>query len=162
VNGERVVLMVHPNQGDVIRGLRRDPANADIAPFDFIPSVTAPAYLTDENIVGDQAPAQFNGLPIIGSYGDAWIFESHYVPAGYVLALGTAGPNSARNPLAFRQHVRAESQGLRLIPTGSASTSYPLVESYYERGFGVGVRNRGAAAVMQIKATGTYEPPTWP
>ncbi|WP_411721021.1 hypothetical protein [Mycetocola sp.] len=157
-NGERVIIMVHPNQGEVIRGFRRDPADA-AKPFDFIPSVTAPAYLTEENIVGDQAPAQFNGIPIIGSYGDAWIFESYYIPDGYALAVGTAGPNSSRNPLAFRQHPVSESQGMRLIP---GNPSYPLIESIYERGFGVGVRNRGAAAVIQIKAIGSYVAPTWP
>ncbi|MCB8043602.1 hypothetical protein JM654_03680 [Microbacterium oxydans] len=39
---------------------------------------------------------------------------------------------------------------------------YPLVNSYFTRGFGVGVRHRGAAAVMQIKASGSYQNPTWP
>ena len=159
VNGERVIAMVNPQEGAIIRGLRRDPANVATAPFDFIPSVTAPAYLTDQSIVGDQAPADFNGIPLVGSYGDAWIFESYYIPAGYVLALGTAGANSPRNPVAVRQHPRAESQGLRLSPGRSY---YPLIESNYERGFGVGVRNRGAAAVMQIKASGSYLAPVWP
>jgi hypothetical protein len=158
-NGERIILMVNPAQGETIRGFRRDPENSQAAPFDFIPSVTAPAYLTDQSIVGDQAPASFNGVPIIGSYGDAWIFESYYIPTGYVLAVGTAGPNSSRNPLAFRQHPRTESQGLRLT---SENPSYPLIGSVYEHGFGVGVRNRGAAAVMQIKASGSYVNPTWP
>ena len=159
--GERIILMVHPNQGEVIRGLRRDPSNPQTAPFDFIPSVTAPAYLTDLSIVGDQAPSQFNGIPIVGSYGDAWIFESYYIPDGYVLAVGTAGPNRARNPLAFRQHGSAESRGLRLIQGEQSSINYPLINSIYERGFGVGVRNRGASAVMQIKASGSYESPIW-
>jgi hypothetical protein len=159
--GERIIIMVNPAQGETIRGLRRDPLNPTINPFDFIPSVTAPAYLTDVTIVGDRAPAAFNGLPIIGSYGDSWIFESPYVPSGYLLAVGTAGPNSARNPLAFRQHPRPESQGLRLIPGGS-SGNYPLIESIFERGFGVGVRNRGAAAVTQLKASGSFTNPTWP
>lgn len=160
--GERIILMVHPNQGAVIRGLRRDPLAPQTSPFDFIPSVTAPAYLTDLSIVGDQAPSQFNGVPIIGSYGDAWVFESYHIPDGYVLAVGTAGPNRARNPLAFRQHGSAESRGLRLIQGEQSSKNYPLINSIYERGFGVGVRNRGASAVMQIKASGSFDIPTWP
>ena len=160
--GERIILMVHPTQGETIRGLRRNDSSPETAPFDFIPSVSAPAYLTDESIVGDQAPSQFNGIPIIGSYGDAWIFESYYIPAGYVLAVGTAGPNRDRNPLAFRQHPAAESRGLRLIQGVQSSVNYPLINSIYERGFGVGVRNRGAAAVMQVKASGSYVDPTWP
>ena len=159
INGERVIIMVNPQEGAIIRGLRRDPDSPMTAPYDFIPSVTAPAYLTDQTIVGDKAPAEFEGLPIIGSYGDAWVFESYYIPAGYVLAVGTAGKNSLRNPLAFRERPTAEQRGLRLLP---GRNSYPLVESYYQRGFGVGVRNRGAAAVMQIKASGSFDTPTWP
>lgn len=160
-DGERVIIMVHPSQGDVIRTFRRDPEDnpaAPVNPFDFIPSTSAPAYLTAETINGEQPPAEFHDLPIIGSYGDAWIYESYYIPTGYVLALGTAGPGSARNPLAFREHVSAESRGLRLNPE---NLSFPLIGSVYERGFGVGVRNRGAAAVMQIKASGSYVAPVW-
>lgn len=36
---------------------------------------------------------------------------------------------------------------------------YPLVESFFQRGLGTGVRHRGAAAVVQIKASGTYDLP---
>jgi len=159
-SGERLVIMVNPNEGGVIRSLRRDPDNLTQNPFDFIPSSANPAYLTDQEIVGNLPPAEFNGLPIIGSYGDALIFESHYIPSGYVLAVATGGPNYSRNPLAFRQHPSTESQGLRMIP--GEAPNYPLTGAHYERGFGVAVRHRGAAAVMQIKASGTFEPPTWP
>ncbi|WP_068433325.1 hypothetical protein [Piscicoccus intestinalis] len=72
--------------------------------------------------------------------------------------MATSGANSDRNPLAFRQHVRREYQGLRQIP--GPNGQYPLAESYYSRGFGVGVRHRGAAAVMQVTASTTYTPPS--
>lgn len=159
-SNEQIIIMVNPAQADVITTFRRDPLNQAQNPFDFIPSVSAPAYLTDVTIVGDKAPATYNTLDLIGSYGDAWIHKNHFIPAGYVLAVATAGPNSARNPLAFRQHPQTENQGFRLLP--GVNNRYPLIDSVYERGFGVGVRHRSAAAVMQIKATGSYSNPTWP
>lgn len=47
-------------------------------------------------------------------------------------------------------------QGLRHIP---GRGPYPVVDSMFARGFGVGVRHRGAAAVCQIKASGSYAAP---
>lgn len=158
-SSEQILIMVHPDEADVIRTFRRDPANEDLNPYDFIPSVSAPAYLTDVTIVGDKAPALFNSLPIEGSYGDAWITKNYFVPKGYVIAVATAGPNSARNPLMFREHVNAAERGFRLLPIYER---YPLIDAIYERGMGVGVRHRSAAAVMQIKATGSYTDPVWP
>jgi len=157
-SNEQIIIMVNPAEADVIRTFRRDPLNEAQNPFDFIPSVSAPAYLTDVTIVGDKAPAQFNGLDLIGSYGDAWITKNYFIPQGYVIAVATAGPGAARNPLWFREHVNAAERGFRLLPTYER---YPLVESIYERGMGVGVRHRSAAAVMQIKASGTYADPVF-
>jgi hypothetical protein len=37
---------------------------------------------------------------------------------------------------------------------------YPLIDSFYQRGFGTGVRQRGGGVVMQIKASGVYDIPT--
>lgn len=165
-SNEQVVIMVKKGSAiaNTIRTLRQDDTDATTLaknPYDFIPSVSAPAYITPENIIGTQAPATWQNLPIIGSYGDAFIFEDYQIPDGYLIALATAGAGSQRNPLAFRQHPSKESQGLRLI-SDDGKANYPLLNKYYERGFGVGVRNRSAAAVMQIKASGSYENPTWP
>lgn len=157
--GEQIVIMVNPVEADVISTFRRNPADTAKDPYDFIPSVSAPAYLTDLTVIGDKAPAAFNGLAIEGSYGDAWITKNYFVPAGYVIAVGTAGAGSSRNPLWFRQHVTPGLQGLRLLPQYER---YPLLEATYEHGFGVAVRHRSAAAVMQIKASGSYENPSWP
>lgn len=160
-SGEQIVIMVNPAQMDAISSWRKGEANANgaVAKYDFIPAVSAPAYLTDLTIVGDRAPAAFSGLPIEGSYGDAWITRSYFVPANYVIAVATGGANSLRNPLWLREHPAASSRGLRLLPQYER---YPLVEATYEHGYGLGVRYRSAAAVMQIKASGSYDNPTWP
>jgi hypothetical protein len=151
-NGDRVIVLANPLEADVISGFRV--ANGDT--FDAIPTTDAPAFITDQTIQGDRPPGTFNGLTVACAYGDAWIVRDRKIPAGYMVALATAGPNSERNPLAFRQHVRPEQQGLREIP---GHPDYPLIDAYYARGFGVGVRQRGAGAVMQVTANATYTPP---
>lgn len=156
VPGSRAILLANPAQIDAIARIRVDDA-ADPA-YDFIPSAGAAPYLTTEQIVGDVAPAEYNGLKIVGSYGKTWIAESGFIPTGYLLLVATGGPGSTNNPVGFREHINPAYRGLRLLP--GSNLNYPLVDSFYTRGFGVGVRHRGAAAVMQIKASGTYDIPT--
>lgn len=91
-------------------------------------------------------------------YGDAWVVSDRQIPAGYLVGLATGGPDSPRNPMGFREAVQGSLQGLIQLPGNSGN--YPLIDSYYTRGFGVGVRQRGAGAVMQIKATGSYAVPS--
>jgi hypothetical protein len=156
-NGEKVIILCNPQEGVTIRGLRAG-VGTPASPYDFIPSTDAPAYITTQStgsIIGDRPPGDFNGLKIIGSFGDAWVAEDYFVPAGYVIALATSGPNSQRNPLAFREDVRVK--GLIQIPGNQSD--YPLIDSFYTRAMGVGVRHRGAAAVMQV-VSGTYTPPS--
>jgi len=155
-DGDQLLVMCNPVEGETIRGLRAG-QGTPASPFDFIPSQDAPAYLTDLTIIGSRAPAEFNGLRIVGSYGDAWIVEDHFVPVGYVIAVATGGPNSISNPLGFREHRRPELRGLIQIP--GDNKDYPLLNSYYVRGHGIGVRHRGAAAVMQVTANATYTAP---
>lgn len=145
IGTDKVIVIVHPNEGEKIRGFRVGATS----PFDFIPSETAPAFLTDLRVQGATPPSTFNGLDVIGSYGPALIVESYYAIAGYLIATATSGPNSPRNPLAFRVHERPGAQGLQMI---EGPKRYPLVESTYTDGFGLGVRHRGASAVMQITA----------
>ncbi|MCW2767952.1 MAG: hypothetical protein JWO11_3911 [Nocardioides sp.] len=153
-NGDRVIVLVNPVEGKVISGFR---AGDGGAAYDFIPSDDAPAFITDETIIGDRPPGDFNGLRVIGSYGDSWIVQHDFVPRGYVLSVATGGPNSDRNPIAFREHKRRELKGLKQIPGGG---TYPLIDSYMVRGAGCGVAKRGAAAVMQVTASATYTAPT--
>lgn len=155
--GSRVVVFVNPAEAEVARSITRGATSA----VDFIPSVNAPAFLTDQTIVGDRAPAALGRIPLFGSLGSAWLSENALIPAGYIVAVAVAvyggGGSDQRAVLAIREHVRADARGLRQIPGGNGT--YPLQDSYYSRGFGTGIRQRGGAAVMQIKATGTYDVP---
>lgn len=153
--GERIILLVHPDEGKTIRGFR---AGVNGSPYDFIPAAGGVPYITSENIVGSLPSSDFNGLPVIGSFGKALVVETYDAWSGYVVAVAFGGVNSSRNALAIRSHVRPELKGLRLIPGGN--DKYPLSESLYGVGVGFGVRNRGAAAVIQIKESGSYEAPT--
>ncbi|AWT56216.1 hypothetical protein [Mycolicibacterium smegmatis] len=97
-------------------------------------------------------PSEFEGLQILGSYGDAWLVESHYIPSGYVIVTATGGLDSDMNPVGFREHVNTAYHGLRHIPSRGP---YPLMEFLCE-GFGTGVRHRGAAVVMQVTTNANY------
>lgn len=125
--------------------------------WDFIPSSNAPAYISQENIHGAIPPAEYNGLQVTGSYGKAWIIESYFIPAGYVAIVATGGPGSESNPVGFREHTNPSYRGLRRIP--GHWQGYPLQDSFLARGFGTGVRHRGAAVAIKIVASTTYAPP---
>lgn len=148
----RLLIFCNPAQGQTIRGFRV----ATGSPYDFVPSAAAPPYLTDQVLVGDKPPASFGRIALAGGYGPAWIAEHPLIPAGYLLAAATAGGNDPRNPVGFREHRRPEYRGLRQI---GGRPDYPLQDSFYQRSWGTGVRHRGAAAVMQITASGTYTAP---
>lgn len=152
--GSQLVLFLNPDELPPIAAIRAGTASAV---YDFIPGRSAPAYLTSETIVGDIAPAEIGRLSIAGSYGPLWIVPTDFMPTDYLLAVATDGPNSSLNPVGFRQHPNASHQGLRLLPGNQKE--YPLSEAFYTRAFGVGVRHRGAAAVMQITASGSYTAP---
>ncbi len=157
--GGQLIILAHPNQVEDMTFWRAgvEYAAGKTPKWDFIPSQAAPAYFTTEHLVGAIPPADFNGLQVQGSYGDAWLIESHYVPAGYVIVAATGGLDSDMNPVGFREHPNPAYQGLRHIP---GRGPYPLVDSYYVRSFGVGTRHRGAAVVMQVTESPTYTPPT--
>ena len=157
--GGQLIILAHPNQVEDMTFWRAgvEYAAGKVPKFDFVPSQAAPAYFTTEHLVGAVAPTEFEGLRVLGSYGDAWLIESHYVPAGYVIVAATSGLDSDRNPVGFREHPNPSYQGLRQIP---GRGPYPLQDSFYVRGFGVGVRHRGAAVVMQVTNSSTYTAPT--
>lgn len=153
--GGRVLVFLNPNEAEAARGFKKGAATTD--PYDFIPSVNTSAFLSAEQIIGERAPSSLGRIPIIGSYGPAWISQSSLIPAGYVVAVASYGPNDQRNVVAFREHTRPEYRGLLQIP--GQNPDYPLQDSFYSRGFGTGIRQRGGAGVIQIKAAGSYDVP---
>lgn len=156
----KLLILCHPMEAEIISTFRAGVVTNGVASkYDFVPSASAPAYLTEDNVVGQVAPGEFGGLGVLGSFGPAWVVPSYYLPQAYIAVVASGGPNSARNPVAFRQHPNAAYQGLRIIP--GRDQRYPLQDSFFQRSFGTGVRYRGAACVVQVKASGPYTEPTW-
>jgi len=154
-NGYTSVLWVNRQEAQIIRTFRVLTG----ALFDFIPNAknnNGGYWLANKQ--GEYLGAPTGEVPgEIGTYGPFHIVEEGYIPAGYVVAVVTGGNDNISNPIGLRQHSNPAYQGLKVIP-GSRS-DYPLLDSFYRRGVGTGIRHRGAGVVMQIKASGSYAVP---
>jgi hypothetical protein len=157
--GATMILMVNRAQLAVIRSFRVSTG----ASYDFIAGAGQAPWLLPTNTggvvvpQGGAVPANINGLPVAGVYGPWLVVEESYVPAGYMVGFATGGELAATNPIGMREHQNAALRGLRLVKGKEAD--YPLIDSFYNRGFGTGIRHRGAGVVMQVKASGSYEIP---
>ena len=149
-NGSQIVVFVNPAEGDVISGFRV----ANGAKADYIPAQGARFYSPNQ-LVGDQPTGTFAGFPVKGAYDEALIIESSRIPAGYVPAMASGGSLAPSNPIMLREHSRLK--GLQLVK--GKDNDYPLVDSYWVRGFGTGVRHRLAGMVMQVTANAAYAAP---
>jgi len=157
-NGVQHILCVNSAEGKTIRTFRV----ATGAQHDFIPSTGQPGQFLDTGTVlfGAVQPGNsLGGLSVIGKYGNMLIIEDEMFPPGYITLVGTGGQANLNNPVGIREHSNTSLRGLRLIK--GRDDSYPLIDSFYNRGFGTGVRHRGGAAVMQITASATYTAPTF-
>lgn len=161
-NGVSHVLLVNEAQARTIRTFRA--ANGDS--WDFIPAGGQPGmFLETTNgnpttLLGSGlAPSSYAGLNVQGKYGPWLIVVDDMFPVGYMVGVGTGGPDNLNNPVGFRQHENASLQGMRLVK--GPNPDYPLIDSFYNRGFGTGIRQRGGSVVMQVKATGSYVAPTF-
>jgi hypothetical protein len=157
----QLLILANPADGELIRSWRagiESRSGGPKAKYDFIPSASAPAFYTSETVVGALPPTDMAGIPIAGSYGPMWLVESEVVPIDYVAVAASGGLDSPANPFAMRVHPNPAYQGLRAIP--GVWQRYPIIESMFARGCGVGTRSRSAAAIVQVKASGSYEPPT--
>ncbi len=143
----RLLLLANRQEGNVIRGFRSTAGGT--GQFDFIPGAGAPPRLTTELVVGDTPPAMYGTLPLIGAYGQAWVAENSLIPRGHVLAVASAGPNSPYNVLRFREHTTANLRGMKLVK--GKNPDYPLIDSYYVRGFGTGVRPKHATLDVELR-----------
>lgn len=156
-NGVQQIVAVNSREGKAIRQFRV--ANGDT--YDFIPSLGEPQDVIldqGQQVSGGRASATYQGLRAIGTYGEQLILEDDLFPVGYVLVVGSGGSMNLNNPVGIREHKTPALRGLRLVKGRDAD--YPLIDSFYNVGLGTGIRQRGGAAVMQIKASGAYTPPT--
>lgn len=159
--GTTFVCLVNKIQLKEVRKWRagQTSANGQIASYDYIPGPNRPAMFLPnaEGLLGSQPPAQWNGLAVDGSYGDILFIEESMIPKGYVFMFGSGGAGDLQNLVGIREHASEEYRGLRLMPGNQQR--YPLIDSFYGRSFGTGIRQRAGGVVMQIKETGTYEIP---
>lgn len=157
VNGVQMVFGVNSKEGKLIRQFRISGGST----YDFIPSTAEATSLIlepGEQVSGGRPASTYKGLNVIGSYGEALIVEDDLFPPSYVVLLGSGGRDNLQNPVGIREHQNADQRGMRLIK--GRDNDYPLTDAFFMRSFGTGVRQRGGAVVMQIKASGSYSPPT--
>lgn len=160
-NGTVFVMLANKAQVKEMRKWRAGQvsANGVVANYDFIPAANQPTMLLPnaEGLLGSLPPDSFKGLRVIGSYADILIIEEALIPQGYFLMFGTGGSANLQNLVGMREHVNPAYRGLRLLPGNQQR--YPLVDGYYARSFGTGIRQRAGAVVVQVKASGTYDIP---
>jgi hypothetical protein len=123
--------------------------------YDFIPTTGSnqslllpPGY----SLTGGLAPNAFAGLEVAGSWGPYLFLQDYQIPSGYVVAAASAGQSSNLNIIGVREDEDPSLQGLILKPGNN--NNYPLIDSNFIRGIGAGVRQRGAAAIMKLDASG--------
>lgn len=160
--GTQFVILMNRTQVKQVRTFRQGQVNNNgiVAAYDFIPAPGTPAVIVpnSDGLLGSQPPSTWNGLKVVGSYGDMLIIEESYIPEGYFLMFGTGGEGDLQNLVGLREHANPAYRGLRLLPGNQQR--YPLIDSYYSRGFGTGIRQRAGGVIMQLKASGTYDIPT--
>ncbi len=158
--GGQLLIFANQQESELIQGFvagQESRSSGPKAKHSFIPSVAAPPYLSPDFIVGQPAPATFNGLNVLGSYGPVFLIETNFTPAGYVAVVATNGPGSQNNVIGVREHQNPAYHGLRQI--AGTYQNYPIIESYSLRTFGVGTRHRSAAVVLQVSDDPTYTAP---
>jgi hypothetical protein len=156
-NGVTLAVFVNNREGKEIRKFRISSG----ATYDFIPAIgeAGDRVLELGQSIGGGRPANtYRGFNVIGSYGDLLIVEDDMFIPGYAMIIGTGGSNNLRNPVGIREHATPGLRGLRLLK--GRDNSYPLIDAFYNFGFGTGIRQRGGAAIMQITTNPTYTAPT--
>lgn len=160
-SGTQVVALMSRKMLKSVRFWRmgEENANGAKAEYDFIPSRNQPAQIlqTPMGLLGSLPPDTWQGLRVFGSYGDILLIEEPFIPDDYFLMFGTGGAENLQNLVGIREHANPAFRGLKVIP--GRDQRYPLIESYYTRGFGTGVRQRGGGVVMQVGDGDEYEIP---
>lgn len=153
--GYRKVLWVNTQEYNIIKNWRVATGQT----WDFIPDDTR----TGGGVFVPDATGSYVGAPQgrvqgqVGTYGPWHVVLEDYIPAGYLVGLVSGGPDNISNPIGLREHANPAFRGLNLIPGNR--NGYPLIESFYQRGLGTGIRHRGAGVIMQVTASATYTVP---
>lgn len=152
--GFKKVLWVNKQEADIIKTWRV----ASGAPWDFIidqskigGGIIVPTNTQIIGQPGGSVPGQ------IGTYGPWHVVEEPAIPAGYLVGLVSGGADNLSNPIGVREHSNPAYRGLKVFP--GDKQGYPLIESYFQRGLGTGIRHRGAGVLMQVSASATYATP---
>lgn len=159
--GSQIVCLCHKSDLQEVRKFRfGQTSNGTVANYDFVQSEgSSPLIVPNaEGLLGRQPQGTWNGMKVSGSYDDVLYIQEPTMPAGYMLFLASGGAISGTNLVGFREHEDAAWRGLRLLPGNQ--NRYPLIDGFYQRSFGTGIRQRGGAVVLQIKASGSYDIPT--
>lgn len=123
--------------------------------YDFIPSAgqnlnfQLPPGFT---LVGGPPANTFAGLEVTGSWGQYLIVQDYQIPAGYMAAVAMRGQSVNANIIGIRESANPAARGVVL--RGGNNNNYPLIDSYFIRGMGTGVAQRGGAALMKLDAAG--------
>jgi hypothetical protein len=159
--GYQIVVMINPAQAPAVRSWRANVtnANAAVAQYDFVPPKGVNIILPSTvSLFGDQPAQTYAGFDVVGAYGPYLVIMDSNIPAGYMFAFATQGSATSTNLVGIREHANSSMRGL--ILKGGDRNQYPIINSTYIHGFGTGIRTRGAGAVMQITASGSYTTPT--
>jgi hypothetical protein len=152
-DGATLVLLVNQQEANIISTFKVSTGAA----FDFIPSQNYGGGVFLPANGGVIARPGGNVREEIGTYGPWHVVREDMVPANYLIGLASGGPFNINNPVGFREHKNAQMRGLKAIP--GQRSEYPLIDSFYQRGFGVGVRQRGAGVILNVNQAGAYAPP---
>lgn len=151
--GTQIVCLMNIKQLRQIRKWRMgvESANGVEANYDFIPARSQPSQFLDSptGLLGSLPPDTWNGMRVYGSYADILLIEEPFMEEDYFLMFGTGGAGNLQNLVGLREHKNPIYRGLRILPGNDQR--YPLIESFYTRAFGTGIRQRAGGVVMQIK-----------
>ncbi len=137
----------HGHKGNILAFLNAESVQAleDLASFTQSSIIRSP--ITDQVAV-------FGFNDVFSIWGITF-HQTEMVPDHYVMFSETATAETGR-PLVM--YEPANMRGLRLHP--GPMNDYPLIESFWDRWFGVKVLQRGAGAALYFGVSGTYATPT--
>lgn len=154
-NGYRLTLLLNKQEAEIVKTFK---AGTNSSTYDYVPNpeTFGGAIWVPNN--GQYVGGPSGRLPgEIGTWGPFHIVEEGYIPAGYAVGIASGGPDNLGNPVGFREHSNESYRGLKVIP--GQRSQYPLIDSFYRRGMGTGIRHRGALVIMQVKSSGNYQIP---